>query len=58
MYCDVICHNAGFYLLEGGIVDCLQEGVLLAKDTILSGYAYKKLVEIVLSSGGRPTWYE
>ena len=57
-YCSVVSYNAGFYLQEAGIVDSIEAGRELAMENILSGRAYKKLVEIIKCSGGRPTWDE
>lgn len=57
-YCDVVCYNAGFYLFESGVVNNILDGVELAKDTLLSGKSYKKLIEIIKCSGGRPKWNE
>ena len=56
-YCDIVCHNAGFYLLEAAIVNDIQTGKELAMDSIMSGRSYHKLIEIIKCSGGRPTWY-
>ena len=53
-YCDVVCHNAGFYLLEAGVVNDLPTGKELAMDSLMSGRSYDKLVEIIKCSGGRP----
>lgn len=56
-YTDVICQNASFYLKEAGIVNTLEEGKLLSKDMLYSHKAYNKLLEIIESSGGHPSWY-
>lgn len=57
-YCKVVSYNAGLYLLEAGIVNDIEEGQDIAMASILSGQAYKKLIEIIKCSGGRPTWNE
>lgn len=57
-YCDAVCCNAGFYLSESGVVNDILEGKELAMESLLSGRSYKKLVEIIKCSGGRPTWNE
>ncbi len=54
-YLDTVLLNAGIGLFTKGAVSSIQEGVKLARDTILSGKAKKKLeaiVELTSSSKG------
>ena len=55
-YCEIVCNNAGFYLAEAGIVKDISSGTELAMESLMSGKSYKKLVEIIKCSGGRPSW--
>lgn len=56
-YCTAVIQNAAFFLVESGVARD-KEALLLAKDTIQTGRAYRKLVEIINESGGkfRKTW--
>jgi len=56
-YCEIICSNAGFYLLEAEIVEDIDEGKKMARDCLYSGKAYKKMCEIIEFSGGSLVCY-
>ena len=56
-YLRVVAKNAGFFLSEANIARNPKEGEQIAEDTILSGKAYQKLLEIVECSGGSPYVY-
>ena len=55
-YTNTLLLNAGFYLREAEIVKNIEDGVLLAEETLFSGKAYNKLTEIIKHSGGNPSW--
>ena len=51
---DIICINAGTILYLAKRVKDLKEGYNLAKEAIKQGLPYKKLIEFINATGGKP----
>lgn len=47
---DIVLLNAGATLYVGGLADSMEEGIKLARKTLLSGEAVKKIDELVVRS--------
>lgn len=49
---DIVMANAGAAIYVGGKADSITDGIELAKESVKSGRAYKKLTEFIKFSGG------
>jgi len=54
---DIICINAGTILYLAKKAKDLKEGYHLAKEAIKQGLPYKKLIEFIIATGGKPNSY-
>lgn len=49
---DAICANAGMLIYLSGKAKQFREGYLMAKNNLLNGKGFEKLIEVIISSGG------
>lgn len=54
---DIICINAGTILYLAKKARNLKEGYKMAKDAIQKGLPYKKLIEFIKETGGKPNYH-